>query len=112
MRFILEEEPRVSKHQRRTSRDHDIQEIRDPEREEGTDVLLFMVSKVQELEDVGVPWLYVDSESTRMLVTALVDATSCRIEGAKHGHNTVQITVSTSDVSTMKTPTPRKGTHH
>lgn len=71
----------------------DIQEIRDPQSIEqiaGTVLLLAVVlPEVDEIEDVIVPWLQVDSESAGALVASLVYVTRGGVKGAQHGDNAV-----------------------
>jgi hypothetical protein len=78
------------------------EKIGDPKSQEevaSADLLLTVVlSKIKELEDVRVPGLKVDSESTRSLVATLVNVTSSVVENTQHGNDTVGSTVGTSDI--------------
>ena len=61
-------------------------------------LLTVVLAKVEELEDIGVPRLEVDGESTRTLVTTLVNVASGIVEDAEHRNDTVGRAVGTSDI--------------
>ena len=81
----------------------DEQEVRHPKGVEevaGADLFLPVVlAQVEELKDVGVPWLEVDGERAGALVATLVDITRCSIICAEHRNDAVRVTVRAGDVS-------------
>jgi hypothetical protein len=62
--------------------------------------LLFAVvfAEVDELKDIGMPWFEVYSESARALVATLVDVASGGVKRAKHGHDTIRVTISARNI--------------
>ena len=62
--------------------------------------LPMVLPQIDEIEDIRVPWLDVDSESARPLVTALVYVSSGCVIGAKHRDNTVRVSVGARDIGT------------
>lgn len=82
-----------------------LQEIGNPQSVEkvtSADLFLTMVlTEVNELEHVRVPWLKIDGEGTGSLVASLVNVTSSCIVCTEHGHNTVRETVRTGNVRSI-----------
>ena len=78
------------------------EQIGDPEGKEeiaSAHLLLTVVlAEVEELEDIGVPRLKVDGESTRTLVATLVNIASGVVEDPEHGNDTVGRAVGTGDI--------------
>ncbi|KAH3685492.1 hypothetical protein WICPIJ_003539 [Wickerhamomyces pijperi] len=67
----------------------------------GSDFFLTVVlSDVNEIKDIRVPWFQVQGEGTRSLVTTLVNVTGSVVEDTHHWDDTVGGTVSTSNVRT------------
>src|SRR5271156_5686498 len=62
--------------------------------------LAVILSKVQPIEYIGVPWLEIDGECSWSLVATLVDISSSVVEDAKHGNKAVGGTVSASNIRT------------
>lgn len=79
-----------------------LQKIWDPkgiEKVTGTGFLLAVVlAQIQELENVGVPWLDVNGKGTGTLVSSLVDITRSGVISTEHGDNPVRVTIGSSDV--------------
>ena len=65
--------------------------------------LSVILSQVEEVENVGVPWLDVNGECTRSLVTALIDVSGSGIEGSEHGDDTVRVAVCSGDIRPLGT---------
>jgi len=69
------------------------EEIWDPEGiEEVTSAILLsaiILTQLQELVDIRMPWLKVDSEGALTLTTALVHISGCIIEDLEHGHESI-----------------------
>lgn len=61
-----------------------------------------VLTEIQIVEDVGVPWLKIDSECTRALVATLIDVTSCRVVRTEHRYDTVGVSVGSRDVRTRE----------
>lgn len=80
------------------------EQIGDPKRIEeitGSNFLLAMIlAQVDELKDVGVPRLEINSKRTRALVTTLVDVSRRRVVHTEHGNNAVGVTVGARNVRT------------
>lgn len=57
-----------------------------------------VLAQIKEFEDISVPRLDVNGESTGALVATLVDITSRSIVSAKHGDNAVRIPIGSGDV--------------
>jgi hypothetical protein len=83
------------------------EQIRGPQSVEqitGSDFLLTVVlAEIQELKDIGVPRLKVNSKSARALVSSLVDVPGSVVEHAKHRNNTVRRTVGATNVGACGT---------
>lgn len=54
--------------------------------------------QVDELEDVGMPGLEVDSKGSWTLVATLVNISGSRVIGAEHRDDTIRVSISTCDV--------------
>lgn len=65
--------------------------------------LSVVLSEIEELEDVSVPWFQVDGESTWALVSTLVNISGSVVEYSQHGNNAIGVSVCTSNVSTSGT---------
>ena len=93
----------------------DVQKIRNPESIEeiasANFFLAVVLAEVKELKDIRVPWLEVDSEGTRTLVASLVDIASSGIIGTQHGHDTIRVPISASNVRPAN-PIVRMQTHN
>merc|ERR1719500_1454665 len=80
------------------------EQVRDPhgvEEVPGTLLLLTMIlTQIQEIEDVRMPGLKVDSESSWPLVAALVDIPGGVVEDPEHGDQAVAVTISTGNIGT------------
>ncbi len=57
-----------------------------------------VLPKVEELEDIGVPWLNINGEGTWTLVAALVDVTCGRVVSTEHWHDAIRVSIRPSDV--------------
>src|SRR6266404_3784074 len=57
-------------------------------------------AKIDEFEDVGMPWFEVYSERARALVAALIDVASGGVKSAKHGHNAIRVSISARNICT------------
>lgn len=62
-----------------------------------------VLTEIQELKDIRVPGLQVDSKRTRTLVTTLVDISGGVVVHPQHGDDTVRRTVGTANVRTSRT---------
>jgi len=60
-----------------------------------------ILSQIEEIEDISVPWLEVDGERSWSLVSTLVDVSSSGVECSKHWNDTVRVTVGTGNVGTL-----------
>jgi hypothetical protein len=83
------------------------EKIRDPKGKEqvasANFLLTVVLSEIKELEDIRVPGLEVDGESTRSLVSTLVDIAGSVVEDTQHGNDTVGSTVGSGDVGASGT---------
>jgi hypothetical protein len=57
-----------------------------------------ILSQINELKDIGMPWLNVNSESARAFVPSLVDIPSSCVICTKHGDDSVRVSVGTGNV--------------
>ena len=64
--------------------------------------LAVILSEVDELKDIRMPWLNVNSESTWPLVSSLINIASSSIICSKHGYNTVRVTVCACDIRSVQ----------
>src|SRR5271168_818923 len=62
--------------------------------------LTVILSKVQPIEYIGVPWLEIDCECSWPLVATLVDIPSSVVEDAKHRNKAIGGTISASNIRT------------
>ena len=60
-----------------------------------------VLTKVDELEDIGVPGFEVDGESARTLVAALIHISRSCIVDTEHGNNAVRVAVGARNVRTV-----------
>lgn len=82
------------------------EEIRDPESiEQVTSTVFFstiVLAELEELNNISVPRLEVDGESSLTLTTTLVDVSSGIIENTEHRYETVGVSISSSDVGSLR----------
>src|SRR6266568_1126843 len=64
--------------------------------------LSMVFSEVEEFKNVSVPWLDIDREGAGTLVATLVHITSRGVIGSQHGHDSVGITIGSSNVRTKR----------
>jgi hypothetical protein len=79
-----------------------LQKIGDPERikeiASASFFLSVVLSEVEELKDIGVPWLNVDGDRARTLIATLVNITGSGVVGSQHRYDPVGVTVGSSNV--------------
>ncbi|KAH3661623.1 hypothetical protein OGAPHI_006472 [Ogataea philodendri] len=80
------------------------EQVWDPQSREqvsSSDFLLTVVlTDVDEIKDVGMPWLDIQGKGTRTLVTTLVNVSGGVVKHSHHRNHTVRSTVGTGDVRT------------
>ncbi len=62
-----------------------------------------VLTQVEEIFDIRMPCLEIDSKGTFALTTTLIDITGCIIEHAQHRNNTVAHAIGTFDIAACST---------
>ena len=62
------------------------------------------LAEVEELKNIGVPWLNVDGKCARTLITTLVYITSSGVKGSQHQYDSVGITIGSGNVRSNNLP--------